>query len=197
MLGEAASSSGPLAGCGSLAAIAEGVELQHLLPQLAGETLHSLWALQRPALLSHLRSIGVERLTERQKLATAVVKARAACTAAPQPPPPATPPAAVPPPQPPPPPPPPSPPPAAQPPTAAQPPPESPSDDQLAALLSSLSLDVGCALRGALSARAAAAERRAHACDDRYMACPAGTSFADLAALQRPELLAALKARSA
>ena len=59
----------------ALADLLETLGLSHLRAALSSSTLSSLGQLERAALLSRLKSLGVERLAERQKLATAVAKA--------------------------------------------------------------------------------------------------------------------------
>ena len=49
--------------------------LSHLLETLQGHALAELEAMERVALLSKLKAIGVDRLGDRQKLATAIAKA--------------------------------------------------------------------------------------------------------------------------
>ena len=49
--------------------------LSHVAPLLAGHTLTALGSLARPDLLSKLKELGVDRLGDRQKAATAIAKA--------------------------------------------------------------------------------------------------------------------------
>ena len=86
----------------ALAAVLTEVDLTHLSPLLANDGLCTLAAMERGALLSLLKDRGVEKLSDRQKAATAVLKAGKRNNGklgagAPSPPPPPTPPPQLPP----------------------------------------------------------------------------------------------------
>jgi hypothetical protein len=57
-----------------LVALLEATSLSHLSASLNGVTLETLRLHERLALLAHLKQLGVARLGDRQKLATAVAK---------------------------------------------------------------------------------------------------------------------------
>ena len=66
---------GPDPQLGSLSQLLAEMNLDHLESTLSDQTLAALAALDRTPLLAHLKSTGVEKLGDRQKLATAVTKA--------------------------------------------------------------------------------------------------------------------------
>lgn len=65
----------------ALLQLLQAASLDHLGHALCNERLASLWSLERTPLLSHLKSRGVDSLTHRQKLATAIAKARTEASA--------------------------------------------------------------------------------------------------------------------
>ena len=69
----------------ALADLLHATSMSHLMESFAGAALSTLWSMERTALLSNLKARGVDKLTERQKLATAIIKARSAAPAAPPP----------------------------------------------------------------------------------------------------------------
>ena len=59
-----------------LNSVLDDAGLGHLATVLAGERLDKLWSMERAPLLSALKSKGVEKLSDRQKAATVIVKAK-------------------------------------------------------------------------------------------------------------------------
>ena len=65
----------------ALADLLSQLGLGHLSSPLSADGLEMLWGVERANLLAHLKLRGVEKLSERQKLATAIAKAKSAASA--------------------------------------------------------------------------------------------------------------------